>query len=125
MPAKYARPVSRICHALGLPSWSAGCSVQLEELHQDDDPVRNLDKTLREEEPDTIDGAASVEADPEPVIRKRGTAMGKRTKDVENLTAEVESCAEKMLAAAAGKPLEFATTRWAKKTEKPIGMHAA
>ena len=92
--------------------------VQLEKLHQDDDPVRNLDKTLREEEPDTIDGAASVEADPEPVIRKRGTAMGKRTKDVENLTAEVESCAEKMLAAAAGKPLEFATTRWAKKSEK-------
>jgi hypothetical protein len=65
--------------------------VQLEELHQDDDPVRNLYKTLREEEPDdtavpegTIDGDADAAADSEPGVKQpRGTAIGKRTKDVE------------------------------------------
>ena len=92
--------------------------LQLEKLHQDDDPVRNLDKTLRVEEPDdtavpegTIDADADAAADSEQVGRKRGTAIGKRTKDVEKQKGKVDACAAKMIAAAAGKPLEFATAR--------------
>ena len=99
--------------------------VQLEELHQDDDPVRNLDKTLRQEEPDdtavpegTIDGDADAAADSEQVVRKRSTAIGTRTKDVEKQKGKVDACAAKMLAAAAGRPLEVATARWAKSAEK-------
>ena len=73
--------------------------VQLEKLHQDDDPVRNLDKTLRVEEPDdtavpegTIDADADAAADSEQVGRKRGTAIGKRTKDVEKQKGKVDAC---------------------------------
>ena len=40
--------------------------VEPGKLQEDDDAVKNLDETLRAEEPDTIDGDGSVEADPEP-----------------------------------------------------------
>ena len=99
--------------------------VGLDDLHQDDDPVRNLDKTLREEEPDdtavpegAIDGDADAAADSEQVVRKRSTAISTRTKDVEKQKGKVDACAAKMHAAAAGKPQEVATARWAKSTEK-------
>ena len=97
----------------------------LEELHQGDDRVKNLDKTFQEEQPGdtavhegTIDGDADAAADSEQVGRKRGTAIGKRTKDVEKQKGKVDACAAKMIAAAAGKPLEFATARWAQSNEK-------
>ena len=60
--------------ALGLSTWrpTTGRSdlsvVEPDKLHQDDDPFRNLDKTLREEESDTIDGDADAAADPDQVV---------------------------------------------------------
>ena len=90
-----------------------------------DDAVKNLDETLRAEEPgdtavpeDTIDVDADAAADPAQGVRKRSSGILARTNDVKNLTEKVTACAEKMLAAPAGKAMEAASKQWAKKSEQ-------
>jgi hypothetical protein len=70
-----------------------------------DDAVKNLDETLRAEEPgdtavpeDTIDADADAAAEPAQVVRKRSSGVLARTNDVKNLTEKVTACAEKMVA---------------------------
>ena len=90
-----------------------------------DDAVKNLDETLRAEEPgdtavpeDTIDADADAAAEPAQVVRKRSSGVLARTNDVKNLTEKVTACAEKMVAAPAGKAMDAATKQWAKKSEQ-------